>query len=151
MITRISHVGIVVGDLENSLRLYEKLFHLKPSAVVDALNGKVRAAFVPIGAGEIELLQPIDPGLALSEFVRDRGPVIHHISLATDDIESEVDRLRKEGVVFDREKPTVGAHGTRIIFTVPKSTDGVAIELMEEPHADRQSAIGDEPQPNPEH
>ena len=138
MITRISHVGVVVADLENSLRLYEKLFHLRPSATVDALGGKVKAAFIPIGVGEIELLQPLDPELALSKFFRDRGPGIHHISLATDDIESEVDRLRKEGVIFDREKPTVGAHGTRIIFTVPKSTDGVAIELMEEHSSDRQ-------------
>jgi len=37
------------------------------------------------------------------------------------------------GVEFDREKPTVGAHGTRIIFTVPQSSDNVAIELMEQP------------------
>jgi len=141
----------VVADLENSLRLYEKLFHLRPSAIVDALGGKVKAAFVPIGAGEIELLQPLDPNLALSQFFRDRGPGIHHISLATDDIESEVDRLRKEGVIFDREKPTVGAHGTKIIFTVPTSTDGVAIELMEERPADKQSALNDKTQPNPEY
>lgn len=142
MIRRISHVGIVVGNLENSLRLYETLFHLKPSAVVDALGGKVRAAFVPIGDGEIELLQPLDPKLPLSEYFRNRGPGIHHISLATDDIESEVDRLRKEGVVFDREKPTVGAHGTKIIFTVPESTDGIAIELTEERSVGKQSKAG---------
>ena len=132
MIKRISHVGIVVGNLENSLRLYETLFHLEPSGIVDALGGKVKAAFIPVGDGEIELLQPLDPELPLSEYLRNRGAGIHHISLATDDIESEVEGLRKKGVIFDREKPTVGAHGTKIIFSVPESTDGIPIEITEE-------------------
>jgi len=132
MIRRLGHVGIVVEDIEKSLSQYEKLFNLKPTAVVNALGGKVRAAFVPAGDGEIELLQPLDETVPLMQYLRTHGTGIHHISLTTDDIDSEVNRLRKEGVVFDRETPTVGAHGTRIIFTVPKSTDNIAIELMEE-------------------
>jgi methylmalonyl-CoA/ethylmalonyl-CoA epimerase len=66
------------------------------------------------------------------EYLLKHGSGIHHISLATDSIEAEVDRLRKEGVVFDRDRPTIGAHGTKIIFTVPQSTNGIPIELMEE-------------------
>jgi methylmalonyl-CoA/ethylmalonyl-CoA epimerase len=132
MITRLSHVGIVVGNLEESLEQYERLFNLRPTAVVDALGGKVKAAFRPVGDGEIELLQPVDQNVPLMEYLRSHGSGIHHISLATDDIDSEVERLRKAGVVFDRERPTIGAHGTRIIFTVPQSTNGIPIELMEQ-------------------
>jgi methylmalonyl-CoA/ethylmalonyl-CoA epimerase len=132
MITRLSHVGIVVGNLEESLEQYERLFNLRPTAVVDALGGKVKAAFIPVGDGEIELLQPVDQNVPLMEYLRSHGSGIHHISLATDDIDSEVERLRKAGVVFDRERPTIGAHGTRIIFTVPQSTNGIPIELMEQ-------------------
>jgi len=131
MIRRINHVGIVVDDLEESLKVYDRVFNLKPRARVDALDGRVKAAFVPVGDDEIELLQPIDPALPIGEFLSKHGMGIHHISLATDDIDSDVDRLRKNGVVFDREKPTVGAHGTRIIFTDPKSTGGIPIELIE--------------------
>jgi methylmalonyl-CoA epimerase len=132
MIRRLSHVGIVVENLEESLKQYERLFNLKPTAVVDALGGKVKVAFVPVGDGEIELLQPIDQNVPLMEYLRKHGSGIHHISLSTDSIDAEVDRLRNEGVVFDRDKPTIGAHGTKIIFTVPQSTNGVPIELMEE-------------------
>ena len=132
MIKRLSHVGIVVENLEKSLGQYQALFNLKPTAVVDALGGKVRAAFVPVGDGEIELLQPLDENVPLMQYLRKHGTGIHHISLTTDDIDAEVSRLRNEGVIFDRETPTVGAHGTRIIFTVPKSTGNIAIELMEE-------------------
>ena len=132
MIRRISHVGVVVNDLEGTLKLLEKLFKLKPSAVVNAQEGKVRAAFVPVGDGEIELLQPIEPDVPLMSFLQKHGPGIHHISITTDDVESEVERLRKEGVLFDREKPTVGAHGTKIIFTAPQSTCSIPLELMED-------------------
>jgi len=132
MIRRLGHVGIVVENIENSLSQYETLFNLKPTAVVDVLGGKTRVAFVPVGDGEIELLQPLDENVPLMQYLRKHGTGIHHISLTTDDIDAEVSRLRKEGVVFDRETPTVGAHGTRIIFTVPKSTDNIAIELMQE-------------------
>jgi len=133
MIKRLGHVGVVVEDLEQSLGEYARLFDLKPTAVVNALGGKVRAAFLPVGDGEIELLQPIDENVPLMEFLKSHGKGIHHISLTTDDIDADVARLRKLGVLFDREKPTIGAHGTRIIFSVPQSTDSVAIELMEEP------------------
>ena len=132
MIRRLGHVGIVVENMAESLSRYEKLFNLKPTGVVDALGGKVRVAFVPVGDGEIELLQPIDQDVPLMEYLRTHGTGIHHISLTTDDIDADVSRLSKEGVVFDRDKPTMGAHGTRIIFTVPQSTGGIAIELMEQ-------------------
>ena len=123
-----------MDNLDESLKLYERLFHLRPSAVVDVLGGRVKAALLPVGDGEIELLQPIDPKIPLMEYLRKQGSGIHHFSLATDDIEAEVDRLRKEGVIFDRERPTVGAHGTRIIFAIPQSMGGASIELIEEPH-----------------
>ena len=132
MIRRLGHVGIVVENIERSLSQYERLFNLKPTAVVDALGGKVKVAFVPVGDGEIELIQPLDEKVPLMQYLRTHGTGIHHISLITDDIDAEVSRLRKEGVEFDGEAPTVGAHGTRIIFTVPKSTDKIAFELMEE-------------------
>jgi len=132
MIKRLGHVGIVVEDIGKSLSTYEKLFNLKPSAVVEALGGKVRAAFVPVGDGEIELLQPLDDNVPLMQFLRKNGTGIHHVSLTTDDIDADVNRLRSEGVEFDRDRPTVGAHGVRIIFTVPKTTDNITIELMED-------------------
>ena len=133
MITRMSHVGVVVENLDETLKVYERVLHLKPHALVDASGGKARVAFVPVGDDEIELIQPIDPTLPIAQYLRKNGTGIHHVSLATDDIEGDVERMRKDGVVFDRGTPTTGAHGTRIIFTDPKFTGGIPIELIEEP------------------
>lgn len=132
MIKRVSHVGVVVRDLDQTLKLYERVFGLRPTVIKDAMGGKVRVAFVPVGDGEIELLQPKDPEIALGKFLQTHGQGIHHISLSTDDIDSEVDRMKNEGAAFAEEAPKVGAHGVRIIFTKPETTGGIAFELCEE-------------------
>jgi methylmalonyl-CoA/ethylmalonyl-CoA epimerase len=132
MIKRVSHVGVVVGDLDQTLKLYERVFGLKPSVVKDAMGGKVRVAFVPVGDGEIELLQPKDPDIPMGRFLKTHGQGIHHISVSTDDIDSEVSRMKSAGAAFPDEPPKVGAHGVRIIFTKAETTGGIAFELCEE-------------------
>lgn len=132
MITRLNHVGVIVHNLDDTLKIYERIFGLKPTTVKTAMEGKARVAFVPVGDGEIELIQPLHPNMPQSEFLQTRGQGIHHISLSTDNIESEVNRMRKEGVAFAAEAPKVGAHGVKIIFTKPETTDNITVELCEE-------------------
>ena len=132
MIKRINHVGVIVNNLDDTLRIYDKIFGLKPSTVKNAMEGKARIAFVPVGDGEIELIQPLDPKLPQSEFLQKRGQGIHHLSLSTDNIESEVERMRRHGVAFAAEEPKIGAHGVKIIFTKPETTDNITVELCEE-------------------
>jgi methylmalonyl-CoA epimerase len=132
MIKRLNHVGVIVHNLDDTLKIYEKIFGLKPTTVKTAMEGKARVAFIPVGDGEIELIQPLDPNMPQSKFLQTRGQGIHHISLSTDNIESEVDRMRKEGVAFAAEAPKIGAHGVKIIFTKPETTDDIIVELCEE-------------------
>ena len=132
MIKRLNHVGVIVHNLDDTLKIYERIFGLKPTTVKTAMEGKARVAFVPVGDGEIELIQPLDPNMPQSKFLQTRGQGIHHISLSTDNIESEVDRMRKEGVGFAAEQPKIGAHGVKIIFTKPETTDSITVELCEE-------------------
>jgi len=132
MIKRLNHVGVIVHNLDDTLKIYERIFGLKPTTVKTAMEGKARVAFVPVGDGEIELIQPLDPNMPQSKFLQTRGQGIHHISLSTDNIESEVDKMRKEGVAFAAEQPKIGAHGVKIIFTKPETTDSITVELCEE-------------------
>jgi len=132
MIKRLNHVGVIVHNLDDTLKIYERIFGLKPTTVKMAMEGKARVAFVPVGDGEIELIQPLDSNMPQSKFLQTRGQGIHHVSLSTDNIESEVDKMRKEGVVFAAEQPKIGAHGVKIIFTKPETTDNITVELCEE-------------------
>ncbi|HYW00715.1 MAG TPA: VOC family protein [Candidatus Acidoferrum sp.] len=132
MFNRINHVGVVVRDLNETLELFDKLFQLKPAVVKDAMEGKLKVAFVPVGNDEIELLQPLDPDTPLGEALRKSGQWIHHLALSTDNIDADVERLKKKGVLFDQEKPRIGAHGVKIILTRPETTGGITVELCEE-------------------
>jgi methylmalonyl-CoA/ethylmalonyl-CoA epimerase len=104
MIKRHNHVGVIVYNLDETLKIYERIFGLKPSIVKTAMEGRARVAFVPVGDGEMELIQPLDPSLPQSKFLQTRGQGIHHISLSTDDIDSEVDRMRK-GLLSPLRRP----------------------------------------------
>ena len=131
MIKRVNHVGVVVEDMDEALKVYERIYGVTPRVVKEAMQGKLKVAFIPVGDGEIELLQPIDMSILFGQVLKARGQGIHHGALATDDIEAEMERMKKQGVAFDSEKPRVGAHGVRIVFTKPETTGGVPVELCE--------------------
>jgi methylmalonyl-CoA/ethylmalonyl-CoA epimerase len=49
-----------------------------------------------------------------------------------DDLETEIERLKKEGFEMINAAPKDGADNKRICFLHPKSSNGVLIELCEE-------------------
>jgi methylmalonyl-CoA/ethylmalonyl-CoA epimerase len=132
MITRVGHIGIAVSDLDEALKIYEKTLGLKAKAVKVVEAVKLKIAFLPVGDGEIELLQPLDSDTSIAKFIAAHGEGIHHIALVTDDIEAEMENMRKKGVKFADDKPRIGAHGVKIAFVSPESTHGVTVELCEE-------------------
>jgi len=129
MIKKISHIGIVVIDLDKTLRIYEKIFGLTAEKVVTTSSSKI--AFIPVAEGEIELIQPLDSSSRSANFLSTRGEGIHHIAFETDDIEIEMVEMESKGVVMTDKKPRIGAHGVKIAFISPESTNGVITELIE--------------------
>ena len=123
MITRFGHVGIYVKNLDQVLEAYERILGLKPKVVKTTATS--RMAFIPVGEGELELIQPLDPTVLATQ-----GEGIRHLALITDNIEAEIERIQELGVQID-EKPRMGAHGVKIAFM--HAIHGVAIELCQEP------------------
>lgn len=123
MITGFGHVGIYVKNLDQALEAYDRIFGLKPKVVKTTASS--RMAFIPVGAGELELIQPLDPKVLATQ-----GEGIRHLALITDNIEAEIERIRGLGVKTD-ETPRMGAHEVKIAFT--HDIHGVAIELCQEP------------------
>ena len=129
MIIRMSHVGVAVKDLEKTLKLYEDVLGLRPEAVKDM--GRSRLAFIPVGDDEIELIQPSDVDGMLGKFLEERGEMVHHIALETDDIKAAMEHVKSRGAIMLDEEPIVGAHGVRIAFFTLEGQEGVAFELVE--------------------
>jgi methylmalonyl-CoA epimerase len=56
---------------------------------------------------------------------------MHHVALRVDDIEAALAELKARGVRLIDETPRPGAHGSRVAFIHPASTQGVLVELVE--------------------
>jgi methylmalonyl-CoA/ethylmalonyl-CoA epimerase len=127
--TRVSHIGIAVEALSESLPFFRDVLGLTEVALDDA-DGANIAGF---SAGEplVELLEADDPVSPIGRFVAKRGPGIHHICFSVDDLDDTLDRCRKAGIELIDEEPRIGAEGKRIAFLHPKSTGGVLVELSD--------------------
>ena len=130
MITNFNHVAIAVKNLDEALSVFESLFGLKPSKIEEVPDQGVKAALIPIGSGEIELLEPIDPNGGVAKFIERRGEGIHHICLEVDNTDEELKSLADKGVELIDKVGRKGLAG-RVGFIHPKSTKGVLIELAQ--------------------
>lgn len=127
----IHHVGVAVLDLDESIGRYLKAFGAE--VVHRATNEKegLEAAFIRTGAGEVELMRATREDSPVGKFLTKRGPGLHHVAYAVDDIEVALAQAREAGLELIDERPRPGMHGGRIAFVHPKSMGGVLTELVE--------------------
>lgn len=131
MVKGINHIGIAVSNLEQSMRLFQKLFNVEKFHLETVETQKVKIASFKVGNVLIELTEPTEDDSPIYKFIQKRGEGIHHIAFEVDHIENELERLRTEGVQLINEKPVEGAHNMEIAFIHPKSTNGVLIEFCQ--------------------
>jgi methylmalonyl-CoA epimerase len=130
MFTRLHHVGIVVRRLEDGLAMWRDVFGLEVSAQATVEDQGVKAALLPIGRSEIELLEPINPNGGVAKFLEKRGEGLHHVAITVPDLPAAVERLRIAGARLLNE-PRAGAGGHLYVFVHPSSTGGVLLELIQ--------------------
>ena len=143
MIRGVDHLGIAVRSIAESRVFYEAL-GLAVEAIEEVPGDQVRVAMIPCGAMRLELLEPTSPESPIARFLERRGPGLHHLCLATDDLGADDARLREAGYQLLRPEPSRGAGGCWIQFVHPKSTGGVLVELSQ-PAADASDAARAEP------
>ena len=127
--TRIAHVGIALSSIGEAMPFYREILGLEEAEVSDSDGAKIAAFHA--GDSLIELLEPDGADTPIGRFIARRGPAIHHICFAVDDIEAALSRCRAAGVRLVDEVPRIGAEGKLIAFLHPSSTGGVLIELSE--------------------
>ncbi|HJQ11484.1 MAG TPA: methylmalonyl-CoA epimerase [Gemmatimonadaceae bacterium] len=127
--TRVSHVGIAVEALAETLPFFRDVLGLKEIPLADSDGANI----VGLSAGEplVELLEAENEESPIARFIAKRGAGIHHICFSVDDLDLMLERCRRAGVQVIDEKPRVGAEGKRIAFLHPRSTGGVLVELSE--------------------
>lgn len=144
MITKIHHVGIVVRDLEEAYGFYRDTLGLCVSKEDTVVDQGVKAALMPVGHSEIELLEPIREGTGIAKFLESRGGGMHHLCFETDDIDAELGRLKGIDTPLIDETARAGLAGM-IAFLHPKCTHRTLIELATPPesHSEPHKVHGD--------
>jgi methylmalonyl-CoA epimerase len=127
---RIAHVGIAVRSIAEAARLWEAL-GMRVESIEDVPHEGVRVALIACGESHIELLEPLGADSPIARFLERRGPGIHHLCLASDDVRADDAALRAAGLELLRPEPTRGAGGCWVQFVHPKSAGGVLLELAE--------------------
>ena len=125
----IAHIGVAVRDLDAILPFYRDILQMEEVPLDDADGARI--AGLAAGESLVELLESKDPASPIGKFVAARGPGIHHICFAVDDLDAALDRCRSAGLRLIDQTPRIGAEGKRIAFIHPSSTAGVLIELSE--------------------
>jgi methylmalonyl-CoA/ethylmalonyl-CoA epimerase len=131
MLTRINHIGIAVRSIDETLPFYRDNLGMALVGVEEVVEQKVRVAMLQVGESKIELLEPTAEDSPVAKFLEKSGPGIHHLAYEVEDIEAAIAGLLGDAVRMIDERPRSGAHGTRIAFVHPKSSNGVLTELCQ--------------------
>jgi methylmalonyl-CoA/ethylmalonyl-CoA epimerase len=126
---RIAHIGIAVQQLDALLPFYRDVLGLSEVPLDDADGARI--AGLAAGDSLVELLEARESDSPIGKFVAKRGPGIHHVCFAVDDLDDTLKRCRAAGIRLIDQQPRVGAEGKRIAFLHPSSTGGVLVELTE--------------------
>jgi len=128
-ISHIEHIGIAVTSLEEAIPYYENTLGLKCYAVEEVADQKVKTAFFMVGQTKIELLESTDPEGPIGKFLEKKGPGVHHLAFAVDNVNEALAEVAEKGVQLIDKTGRKGAEGLNIGFLHPKSTLGVLTEI----------------------
>ena len=131
MFERIDHVGVAVEDLEAGIALYETSFAMELVHRETVESQGVEAVLLDVGDGHVELLAPLGPDTPVGKYLERKGPGLHHVAYAVDDIDGAIERLAAAGVELIDSEARVGIRDSRVAFLHPRSTGGVLTEIVE--------------------
>jgi methylmalonyl-CoA/ethylmalonyl-CoA epimerase len=131
MFGRIDHIGVAVEDIDAALELYESAFEMALAHRETVEDQGVEAVLLDVGDGHVELLRPLGHETAVGKFIERKGPGLHHVAYAVDDIDATLPKLAAAGIELIDSEPRVGIRESRVAFLHPRSTGGVLTEIVE--------------------
>ena len=123
------HAGLATDDAAGLAELYTDLFdtHIAHEETFDGMN----VVFLSLGNGYFELLEPTESEGAIASYLDENGPGIHHLAVATDDIEAALANAREMDISLIDEDPRPGAWGHDVAFLHPRDTGGILVEFVQ--------------------
>ncbi|WP_028322351.1 VOC family protein [Desulfatiglans anilini] len=128
MIRKFNHVGIAVRDLENAVAFFGDVYGtrlLRKDRYEDEL---FESAIVETAGMRIELLAGLAPESFISQFVKERGEGIHHMSLEVEQFEAVVQGLKFKRLTILGETEN---ENFKACFVHPRGNHGILTEIIE--------------------
>ncbi len=130
-ILQIDHLGIAVTNIDQAAAFWRDILGLPLEGTETVASQQVTTAFLPVGEGEVELLESTSPDGPVAKHIEKRGQGIQHVAFRVDNLEAALAELKAKGVPLIDAVPRPGAGGARIAFLHPKAANGVLVELCE--------------------
>ena len=127
----IEHIAIAVSDVEKSSSFWRDIIGLTLKGREEVNSQGVITDIYPAVNGKIELLMEKNPNSPISNFLKKRGPGLHHICFEVDNIDKALEELNEKNIKVIGSTIFVGAEGYKILFIHPSSTGGVLVELAQ--------------------
>lgn len=126
----IHHLGVAVADLDEALETYRRLFGASLEHRSTVADQGVDALSLLVGSSRIELLAPTAEDSPVGRFLSSRGPGMHHVAYAVDDVEAALAALVQAGAELIDEAPRTGLFGLEVAFVHPDAVHGVLTEVV---------------------
>ena len=120
MITEVNHIGICVDNIDRTIELWGKAFGAVVCRPKAKFAGQI-SCMISIGSLNFELMEPDGAGV-VSKFLEKHGEGIHHISLKSNDYDTDCNVFTETGMSYIPFPGKVG-------FIKPKGNHGVLCEV----------------------
>src|SRR5918994_5161916 len=115
----IHHLGVAVEDLDEAVTTYRRLFGAEVEHRDTVPDQGVEAASLRVGDSRVELLASLGDETPVGKFLAKRGPGMHHVAYAVEDLPASLAELEREGAELIDLQPRRGPFGRQGAFVPP--------------------------------
>jgi methylmalonyl-CoA/ethylmalonyl-CoA epimerase len=126
---RLDHVGVIVDDLDEAIRLLGGKLGLERAGGSD--GQAIRTAFFRCGDARIEVIEVLEPERRRERLGEGATARIEHIAIEVDDLAATLAVLQELGIHSNAAPRVSGDYLT--FWTDPATSDGIMLQFLERP------------------
>lgn len=124
-VLKLEHTGIMVNDMDESIRFYESVLGLEVKGMVQHNDPSIMLGFLGFKGDDGHVVELISK--PNNDFPSEGR--VHHLAFTVDDVAKEADRIRGLGVKFLADSITTLKNGAQYIFF--EGPNGEQLELFQ--------------------
>jgi methylmalonyl-CoA/ethylmalonyl-CoA epimerase len=135
MYKKVSHITMVVENLERTLKAYEGLLKLTPEGDDPVKEmPDARMAMISLGGIRVEFIEPdMTQESPFSRFFKEKGEGVFCYCVFVEDYDSHINHLKWQGALLEEieQKDFFPDNPFRIAWVLPENGVGTRVELVD--------------------